>query len=308
MRTEVAAIPVEGEDKDDDVIQIPIELVLLDVTVLDKSHRAINGLDLNTFRIYEDKAPQRIEYFSCEDAPISIGFVIDTSGSMRYRLPIVTEAARSMLGLARTGDEFFVVQFKETAQLVEEFTTDTSEIHEALNQLLASQGTALLDAIYVSSDYLFKEAKNRRKVLIVISDGDERDSFYKAEQLLAHLREQDIKLYIMGFPNESGYKTKEPYTPPETRAVKLINQLAEESGGRAFFPYFLYDIPAAIEQISEDIHSQYTIGYFSTNEKRDGKWRRIQVKLEEKRNKDLKDYTVHARSGYFATAKLAKKP
>ncbi|MEW6730879.1 MAG: VWA domain-containing protein [Acidobacteriota bacterium] len=296
-----------GTEKGDSIVKIPVELVVLDVAVIDQSRHAISGLAKDQFKIFEDKVQQSIEYFSCETVPISVGFVIDTSGSMRKKLPTVIQAAKTMVRMARPGDEFFVVQFREKANLVEEFTTNLNEVEEALNEITANQGTALLDAIYVSADYAAREAKHRRKALVVISDGDERDSFYKSEQLLDYLRELDVQIYLIGFPDELADSTGFFHTSPRAKAVKLLNKIAEESGGAAFVPSSLYDVCVFTEDIGRDLHSQYTIGYFSSNEKHDGSWRRIQVKLEERKEDKKKDPMIRARKGYFAI-NPAEKP
>lgn len=290
----------EGEeDKSGNLLEMKIDMVVLDVAVHDRDRQIVGGLKKDQFGIWEDKIPQKIEFFSQEQIPVSVGFVIDTSGSMRSKLPSVLEATRTMVSLARPGDEFFVVNFKNKAYLTEEFTYNTSEVLEALSELDANEGTALLDAIFLAADYAHKEAKNRRKALVVVSDGDERDSFYKSPQLLDWLREQDVQLYIIGFPDALN-DTKGIF-PISVRgkAVKLMTELAEESGGRAFFPTCLFDVNSLTQEIGQDIHSQYTIGYFSSNEKQDGSWRRVQVKLAEK-DKTLKNFAVRSRTGYFA--------
>lgn len=290
-----------SEDIVEGTIKIPIELVLLDVGVFDKQHRAVADIGKSQFKIFEDKVPQKIEYFSSDTVPVSVALVIDTSGSMRTKLKAVIDAAKVLVRAARPGDEFCLVTFREKAQLIEEFTTDIDDIESALTEISAGSGTALLDAIYVSSDYAMKEAKNRRKALVVISDGDERDSVCKATQLMDRLREQDLQVYLIGFPGEVADANGFFYTSVREKSVKLINDIADESGGRAFFPKCLYDVCTLTEQISNDVHTQYTIGYFSSNEKRDGKWRKVQIKLEEEKGKkDVKDLAIRARKGYYA--------
>jgi Ca-activated chloride channel homolog len=296
-----------GEEKgDDDVIKIPIELVLLNVAVMDRNHRAVPGLKKDHFQIYEDKTQQQIEYFSRENVPVSVGFVIDTSGSMRRKLPVVIEAAKILVRMARPGDEFFVVQFRDTANLVEEFSCNFKEVEEALDELSANEGTALLDAIYVSANYAQKEARNKRKALVVITDGDERDSNLKSDALMRVIQEIDVQVYLVGFPGDAGDPKGIFNTAVQEKAVKLMNKISEESGGRAFFPSGLFDVRSITEQIGNDIHSQYTIGYFSSNDKRDGAWRRVQVKLQDNK-KELKDLAVRTRTGYYAPGQNQRK-
>jgi Ca-activated chloride channel homolog len=313
-----ASEPVEGEkmaseggnkkddEKNEDVIKIPIELVLLDVAVMDKAHRAVTSLNKNHFQIFEDKNPQKIEYFSRDSVPVSVGIVIDTSGSMRKKLAVVSEAAKLLVRLAKPGDEFFVVQFREEAKLISEFSCRTEEVEEALDELIANEGTAMLDAIYVSADYAFKEAKNRRKALLVVSDGDERSSFYKSEDLIKHIQALDVQVYIVAFPGDMVDAAGVFFTKYEEKASRLVNKIADESGGQAFFPTGLFDVKMIAEQIGHDIHSQYTIGYFSSNDKHDGSWRKVQVKLQDPKKEIVKNLSVRTRSGYFAPGQKQK--
>jgi Ca-activated chloride channel family protein len=208
--------------------------------------------------------------------------------------------------MSRPGDEFFVVQFREKANLVEEFTTNFNEVEDALDDLVANEGTALLDAIFVSADYAFKEAKSRRKALVVISDGDERDSFYKSDKLMKHIQELDVQVYLVGFPGEMNDPDGKFKSSVQSRAVKLMDEIAEESGGRAFFPSGLFEVKMITEEIGNDLHSQYTIGYFSSNDKHDGSWRKVQVKLQDNK-KEIKDLAVRTRTGYYAPGQGQKK-
>lgn len=285
----------DGFKEGEDIIEIPIDLVTVDVNVLDHDHNVISDLTQSQFSLFEDKIKQQVEFFAHDDSPISLGLVIDTSGSMRMKLPKVVEAAKTLVHLSNPSDEICLVGFKEEASLLEEYTTQKDEIESALDDLGANQGTALLDAIYVAANYAAESAHNRRKVLVIITDGDERDSFYKAEDLINQLRSQDVQLYIIGFPEGLSDENGLFHKSARNRAEKLIKMLAIESGGQAFFPTCLYDVQAFAEKIANEIHSQYTLGYFSSNEKQDGSWRQIEVKLAKK------DCAVRTRTGYFAS-------
>lgn len=286
--------PVEGEE---DVIKIKSELVLIDVTVLDRNNKFVKGLDRSRFQVFEDQIQQNIEFFSQEEVPISYGIVIDTSGSMRRRLNTVIKAAKSLVALSKPGDEVFIVDMKDSQniELIEEFTTNFDDANYALENMVAGGGTSLLDGIVVSGEYATK-GQNRRKALVVISDGDERDSTYTVDQTLDKIREYDVQLYLVGFPDDLSEDAGLFKRSPKKRAVELINKLAAESGGQAYFPKDLYEIEPIAQKIGSDLRSQYTIGYYPSNQKQDGSFRRIQVRLQD--NKD--QLAVRTRSGYYA--------
>ncbi|MEW6735063.1 MAG: VWA domain-containing protein, partial [Acidobacteriota bacterium] len=281
---------------DGDPIKIEAELVLIDVTVLDKNNRFISGLDASKFQIYEDEITQQIEYFSQDQIPISYGIVVDTSGSMNKRLPTVIKAAKTLINLSQPGDEFFILDMKDSrnTELVQEFTTNIADANYALDSIGAGGGTALLDGIVFSGKYA-QEGKNRRKALIVISDGDERDSTISVEETLKKLRAYETQLYIIGFPDDLSKGYTNSQRSAKENAIDLINRLTTESGGQAYFPKELSELETIAKKINADLRSQYILGYYSSNPKQDGSFRRIQLKVTD--NKE--SYSVRARSGYF---------
>lgn len=287
-----------ADQNDDDIIKTDVNLVTLDVSVLDKNNKFIQNLGQNRFQIFEDQIAQKIEFFSQEQVPISYGIVVDTSGSMRKRLPTVIKAAKSLISLGKQGDEVFIVDMKDSQniELMEDFTTSADEANEALDNMIAGGGTALLDGIVVSGEYA-RKGKNRRKALVIISDGDERDSTFSIEQTLDKLREFDVQVYLIGFTDELGEDSGIFKKSPKKKATDLITKLATESGGQAYFPRDLADLEPIAQKIGSDLRSQYSIGYTPSNEKRDGTFRKIQVKLMD--NKD--QYAVRTRAGYYAT-------
>ncbi len=285
-------------DQDDGgTIVIDTDLVTLDVTVLDKNNKFVKDITQNKFQIFEDQIPQKIEFFTQEQVPISYGIVIDTSGSMRKRLATVIKAAKTLLALSKPGDEVFIVDMKDTQniELLEDFTTSLEDANDALDNMVAGGGTALLDGITVCSEYA-KQGRNRRKALVVISDGDERDSTYTVDQAVDKLREFDVQLYIIGFPEEVAEDGGLFKRSPRKKAVDLINKLSTESGGQAYYPRDLSELEPIAQKIGTDLRSQYSIGYYPSNVKRDGTFRKLQVKLTE--NKD--QHAVRTRSGYYA--------
>jgi Ca-activated chloride channel homolog len=288
---------VDPPDEDDTgTIRIKSELVLIDVAVLDRNNKFVQGMDRNRFQIFEDQIAQKIEFFSQEQVPVSYGIVVDTSGSMRRRLSDVIKAGQSLIDLSRAGDEIFIVDAKDSSniELLEDFTTNLADAKDALDNMIASGGSAILDSIVVSAEYA-RKGNNRRKALVVVSDGDDRDSTYTIEQTLDKLSEYDVQLYFIGFPDDLGEDGGMFKRSPKKKAVDLINKLTSESGGQAYYPKDLSELAPIAERIAADLRSQYIIGYYPSNQKQDSNFRKIQVKLTD--NKE--QHAIRTRSGYF---------
>lgn len=286
----------DQEDGSGDTIKVDTDLVVLDVSVIDKNNKFVKGIPEGKFQLFEDQVAQKIELFSQDEVPISYGIVIDTSGSMRRRLSTVIKAAKTLLELSRNGDEVFIVDMKDSQniELLEDFTTSQDDANDALDNMVAGGGTSLLDGIVVTGEHA-RKGKNRRKAIVVISDGDERDSTYSVDQTLDKLREYDVQLYMIGFTDELSEDAGLFKRSPKKKATELINKLAAESGGQAYFPRDLSDLVPIAQKIGSDLRSQYSIGYYPSNEKRDGTFRKVQVKLA-----DTKEFAVRSRSGYYA--------
>ncbi|HVF88741.1 MAG TPA: VWA domain-containing protein, partial [Blastocatellia bacterium] len=261
----------EPHDPDDSPIRLGTELVVLDVTVVDSANKPIMDLNQDQFQIFEDKIPQKVEFFTKEQVPVSLVFTIDTSGSMRAKLDTVIKASTNLIKASRQGDEVAVIEFKEEPVLLEEFTNDINDAIYALEGMVARSQTAMLDALYLAADYAHKEGKNRRKAVIIVTDGEDKDSQYKLDEVVDHLREADVQIYLIGFTNDlekgGGWVFSKS---PKDKAEGLLNKLASETGGRAFFPRELSEVHTIAQQISTDLRTQYTIGYYPTNTKRDG--------------------------------------
>jgi Ca-activated chloride channel family protein len=292
----------QGADSDEpqnatgDVIKINTELVELDVTVFDRNANPIYTLTKDDFTVYEDKIKQTIEGVSRAEVPISFGLVIDTSGSMRAKLYPVSDAALRLIKQMRPEDEAFLAQFKIESELVKDFTQDQRELEDAIGELYTSGGTALLNAIIASSDYAQEKGRRRRKALIVISDGLEKNSSVKEREVMAAIKENEVQLYMVGFIDESasgGLFSKSP----AKKARELLGRLAQDSGGRAFFPKDTSEMPAIAAQIAKDLRTQYVISYYPSNEHRDGTFRRINVSVGHKDNRSM---IARTRQGYYA--------
>jgi Ca-activated chloride channel homolog len=288
----------EPQDLGTETIKIDTELVQLDVTVIDQNNNPIYGLNKDDFTVYEDKVQQQIESVSREEISISFGIVIDSSGSMRNKIQTITDASRSLIRQKRPEDEGFVVQFKSESEIVQPFTKDESDLESALEQIHTSGPTALLDAIIQSSDYAYKQGKQRRKAIVVISDGLDKNSEVKEKEVIEAIKENEVQLYMIGFIDE-GEPTNPFYKSPSQKAKELLERLANDSGGRAFFPRGISEIPAIAAQIAKDLRTQYVVSYYPYNTKKDGTFRTVQVDVNSKGNQRL---IARSRQGYYAQA------
>jgi Ca-activated chloride channel homolog len=274
-------------------IKIPTEMVQLDVKVTDQSGRPVSGLTKADFAVYEDKVGQNIESVSNEEAPVSMGLAIDASGSMRSKIYSVLDAARGLIRQMRSDDEAFLAQFTTEADLIQEFTSDRIELEDALKRLYPGGGTSLLDAIIATADHAQQKGKRRRKALVVITDGLEKNSLVKEKAVIQAMKEDEVQLYLVGFleGEESGWLFTRS---PARRAKGLLTRLAEDSGGRAFFLRDVSETTAIAAQIAKDLRAQYVINYYPNNERRDGAFHSVRVEVV---NRNL---TARTRNGYYA--------
>jgi len=284
------------QQKDDDTIKIGRTLVWLDVTVVDPSNKPVMDLKQEEFTVTEDKIPQKIEFFSKEQVPVSLVFAIDTSGSMRPKLDTVVKASINIVKEGRRDDEMAVIHFKDEPELLEEFTSDINDVIDTLNGLVASRQTAMLDALYVAADYANNEGKNRRKAVLVVTDGLDTDSFYKFGEVVNHLKEVDVQVYLIGFINDLDKDSGLFKKSQKEKAEGLLNKLAEETGGKAFYPKELSEVHAIAQQISTDLRTQYGIGYYPSNSAKDGTYRNVKVQV----NSGNRRTVARTRPGYTA--------
>jgi Ca-activated chloride channel family protein len=279
-----------------DAIRVETTLVVAPVTVTDSSNRFVLGLEKSDFQIFEDGAEQVITHFSGEDAPLSIGLLVDTSGSMTMKLDTSRKAAEELVGALNAEDEAFLVGFSDHARLIQSFTNDPKRVRSSLGRLQSGGLTALLDAINLGLDEM-KKARNPRKALIVISDGGDNNSRYTQQQIAGLVRAADVQVYAMGvfepalFPGLS----KEEVSGP-----KLMSQISEQTGGRAFGVSDSQQLPAIAEKIATELHNEYSLAYTPKRPDRDGKYRKIEVRL--KPRKEFSDLKARWRLGYYAPA------
>ena len=272
-----------------DTIRINAELVQLHVRVIDRNNRPINDVPQNAFHVFEDGVPQTIETFSREEVPISYGLAVDTSGSLRSQLQSVIDAGKTIINANKPGDETFLVRFisSDKIETVQDFTASKEMLHDGLDSFYVEGGqTAIIDAVYLSAEHVSEYKKGddtdrRRRALIVITDGEDRNSFYKQEQLFSKLREEDVQIFVIGFVNELDKEAGLIRKSPREKAVALINKLASETGGRAFFPDSIADLPQIANEIIRDLRTQYVIAYNPTNKTQDGTFRAIKVNVDQ---------------------------
>ena len=252
-------------------IRTSVDLVVLQATVRDHKGAPVPGLRKENFQVYEDKVPQQIESFSHEDVPVTVGLVIDNSGSMRSKRSDVITAAMAFVRSSNPADQMFVVNFNEHVSMglpaALPFTNDAAQLETALSGNAISGMTALYDAIATGLEQL-QRGKWDKKVLIVVSDGGDNASKRNLAQVLSTVNQSNAVIYTMGIFDETD----------EDRNPRVLRQLSRASGGEAFFPKTLQEILPICEQIAHEIRSQYSIAFVPTNRKQDGTYRTIEVK------------------------------
>lgn len=275
-------------------IRVDVPLVLLNVTVTDPYGRVVTGLEREHFRVLEDKQAQEITHFSSEDVPISIGVIIDVSGSMSNKYDKARQAAVRFMRTANPQDEFLLVSFSERAQLVSHFTGDIETLQSRLLYTKPPQGrTALLDAVYLALSQMHG-AQHSRKALLIISDGADNHSRYNQRDIKRAVEESEVQIYAIGIYDPWSYR----HSPEERWGPALLGEITEITGGRSFTVENLNDLPDIATKISLELRNQYTIGFRPANREKDGKWRKLKVKLDPPRG--LPDLHTYARTGYYA--------
>ncbi len=272
-------------------IRMNVDMVLVPVTVTDPMNRLVTGLEKEDFQVLENNGQQKIISFASEDAPVSIGIIFDLSGSMTSKLIRARESILQFIKTANPQDEFFVIGFNDRPELIEDFTNSVEDIQARLATVRSGHRTALLDAIYYGLIKM-KDAKHERKALLVVSDGGDNRSRYTEGELRAGVRESDIEIYSIGI-----FDPEAP-TPEERTGPQLLNDLSEETGGRLFRVNDVDEMGDIAEKISTELRNQYVIGYRPKDLTRDGKWRKVKVKLNPPQG--LPPLTIHARTGYYA--------
>jgi Ca-activated chloride channel homolog len=274
-------------------MKVDVDLVLVPVTVTDPLNRLVTGLDKENFQLYEGNAQQQIRTFSSEDAPVSLGVIFDSSGSMSSKMDRAKDAVVKFFKTANPQDEFFMITFNDEPDEVTDFTSSVDEIQSKLVFAVARRRTALLDAIYMGVSKM-RQAKYAKKALLIISDGGDNHSRYTENEIRATVKEADVMIYAIGLYDRY-FATQEERLGPA-----LLSDITELTGGRAFTIDNPNDLADVATKIGIELRNQYVLGYRPSKIVRDGKWRKIKVKLLPP--KGLPPLRVYARTGYYAPA------
>src|SRR5215471_13858858 len=289
-----AKLGVKTEPKPRTDIRVDTTLVLIPVTVTDPLNRFVTGLEKEHFKLFEDKVEQNILQFSSEDAPLSIGLVFDTSGSMGSKLQKSRQAAVQFFKTANPEDEFFLIEFNDRPELVVPFTTDTEDIQNRLTFTQSKGKTALLDGVYMAMNTM-KKARNPRKAVLIISDGGDNNSRYTESEIKNAVREADVQIYGIGIFESIGARGR---TPEEMAGPGLLSEVAELTGGRSYNVENVNELADIAAKIGIELRNQYMLYYTPKNPVRDGKYRHVQVKLVQPRG--LPPLKPFYRLGYYA--------
>jgi VWFA-related protein len=289
-----------SQDDTGTVFRTDTRLVVLPTTVMDKNGHLVTNLPREAFTVFENGVQQQIKEFKREDVPVSMGLIIDNSGSMREKRAKVEAAALALVKASNPGDEVFIVNFNDEAFLDnphgKDFTSDIQEMEEALTRIDSRGGTAMRDAIRMSIDHVKEKAHKDKKVLVVVTDGNDNSSVVSLEDLVRAAQQSEVLIYAVGLLSDEERREA-------TRARKALEALAEATGGETFFPRDVSEVERIATQVAHDIRNQYTIAYTPLNQAMDGSFRQIKVTVKAPGNP-----TVHARSGYYATPDQGVRP
>ncbi len=272
-------------------LKVAVDLVLVPVTITDPMNRLVTGLDKDNFQLFEGSSKEDIKSFSSEDAPVSLGVIFDSSGSMSSKMDRAKDAVVEFFKTANPQDEFFMVTFSDEPEVVNDFTSSVDEIQGKLVDTFPRRRTALLDAIYMGISKM-REAKFPKKALLIISDGGDNHSRYTENEIKALVKEADVMIYAIGIYDRYFQSQEEQLGP------QLLGEIAELTGGRAFTVQNPNDLADVATKIGIELRNQYVLGYRPSKGVRDGKWRKIKVKLLPP--KGLPPLRVYARTGYYA--------
>ena len=274
-------------------LKVDVDLVLVPVTITDPLNRLVTGLEKENFQLFDGNNPQEIRSFSSEDAPVSLGVIFDSSGSMSSKMDRAKDAVVEFFKTANPQDEFFMITFSDEPEEVSDFTNSVDEIQNKLVYAVPRKRTALLDAIYMGVSKM-RQAKYAKKALLIISDGGDNHSRYTEGEIKALVKEADVMIYAIGIYDRYFQSQEERLGPA------LLTDVAELTGGRAFTVDNPNDLADVATKIGIELRNQYVLGYRPAKVVHDGKWRKIKVKLMPP--KGLPPLKVYARTGYYAPA------
>jgi Ca-activated chloride channel homolog len=282
-----SAQPVLPEGSPAAIFRSDTRLVVLNVSVLGADGKMVNNLPRDAFSVFEDGQPQQISLFRQEDIPVSLGLVIDNSASMKEKRERVAAAALAMVRVSNPEDEVFVIHFNEEPTVVQDFTSNLGQLERSLNKIQSSGETAMRDAVRLGIEHLRTKGKKDKKVLLVVTDGDDNSSIETLSHVVQVAQQTDVIVYGIGLLG-----TEEPAAAE--RARKALEELTGATGGRSWFPAALEEIARITPEIAHEIRSQYVIGYTPTNQAADGAFRKLRVEV------NGPNVQVRTRAGYYA--------
>lgn len=294
-----AVVAADLESSGIHVIHTDSRLVLVPVSVTDPMQRFVTGLNRDNFEVFEGAKPQRIQNFSSEDVPVSVGIVLDISGSMTDKLDRVREAVNQLCEVSNPQDEYFMITFADEPRLAVDFTTNPDDLRKELVFTQPKGRTSLLDAIHLALRKM-KNARYGRRALLVISDGGDNHSRYGEREIKGLAKESDVMIYSIGI-----FDRYVP-TPEEIRGPSLLTDISEPTGGRAFTADNPNIMPPIARHIGMELRTQYVLAFRPQETPHNGKWRKIRVRLRLPRK--FAFLQAHARTGYYASADLDRPP
>ena len=263
------------------------DLVALNVSAFDDQGQIINGLPKTAFRVLENGVQQDISVFRQEDVPVSLGLIIDVSGSMERKRERVVSSTLAMIQASNPEDEVCAIYFNESADLVQDFTSDIGLLARTLRNIHPQGGTAMRDAVLLGIDHLRGHARLDKRVLVVITDGEDNASLASQQRLVEAARRSNVIVYAIGLLGQEIPRSA-------VAARRSLEELTLETGGRSWFPYDVNEIATITPEIAHEIRNQYIVGYKPADPTKDGKWRAITVEV------NVPGATVRTRPGYYA--------
>ncbi len=281
--------PQQQQEGEGAVFRADTRLVVLPATVVDKNGHLVTSLPQKAFKVFENGVEQQIRFFKREDVPVSMGIVIDNSGSMRDKRQKVEASAMTLVKASNPIDEIFIVNFNDEAFLDRDFTSKPKELDEGLTKIDSRGGTAMRDAVLMSMDHVKQKAKRDKKVLLVITDGDDNSSANSLEKLVREAQQSEVLVYAIGLLTEEAQREAK-------RAKRALDNLTEATGGQSYYPKELGEVDKIAQKVAHEIRNQYVIAYSPANQTLDGSFRQIKVTATGPNRP-----TVRTRSGYYAT-------
>lgn len=285
----------ESSEGGDAVFSSDTRLVPLNVTVTDKNNHLVTNLPKTAFTVFENGSPQQIKIFKREDVPVSLGLIIDDSGSMREKRQGVESAALALVKDSNPQDEVFIINFNDEVYLDTDFTNDISKMEQGLTKIDSRGGTAMRDAMRLSVEHLKEKAKRDKKVILVVTDGNDNASQVSLEALTRMAQQDDVLIYAIGLLNDEDKREAK-------KAKRALDILAESTGGQVFYPKDVSEVDRIAHEVAHNIRNQYTIAYTPSNEALDGTFRQVKVTVKAPGNP-----VARTRSGYYATKEVQQQ-